>query len=689
MKIDDFLFRLKAVRRCADGYSALCPAHDDKNRSLSVRGAHDGKILLHCFAGCSFGEVLGALNLRESDAFPASSAAQITLSRAPLNVGRLSSAKQLPEDFLRDVCLLGDRPDGVHIQYLDRDGSAARQRLRTRETAKDGSLWLHAREPIIPYGAWRSDADANGMVLVEGESDCWTLWYQEIAALGIPGALMFKVLRSEDVAGFKRLWVCREPDAGGDAFVAGARKRLHELNWTGQLFELRMPYDAKDPNDLFQMNPSTFKNTFIAAVNSATPLTLDTVRESEPIRTFTRLCDLLNEPDEEQSWLVDGLLPTSGTSMLVAKPKVGKSVTAQNLAHCVARGELFLGLKTVRGRVLYLALEEKRSEVRRHFRAMGTAPEDDLWFYIAASPADAMEWLVREAQERKPALIIVDTFQRLARVRDLNDYAEVTTAMEPLVTLAREGGAHLLLTHHGKKSGGSDGDAVLGSTALFANVDTLLEMRRIERGRSIRSIQRYGAALEETVLTMDSDTFTISVAGSRLELDEANAAQAILEHLQSLSESADRTSIIEAVAGRAQVKHTAFRALLSANRLEKSGSGKKGDPYLYALSSSLLPVIYKEPAELESEKSPQSREMTVDSSSGVSIGVEESGLTHASHGNRQFAQAGMEMENLDDASPNFVQEALSWSNAARNGEVSAKGANRGRRELPRTEREVS
>jgi DNA primase len=42
---------------------ACCPAHDDRNPSLSIREA-DGKILLHCHAGCSQGDVIAALESR-------------------------------------------------------------------------------------------------------------------------------------------------------------------------------------------------------------------------------------------------------------------------------------------------------------------------------------------------------------------------------------------------------------------------------------------------------------------------------------------------------------------------------------------------------------------------------------------------------------------------------------------------
>jgi hypothetical protein len=92
---------------------------------------------------------------------------------------------------------------------------------------------------------------------------------------------------------------------------------------------------------------------------------------------FTTLRDLLSEQEQVTAWVVENLLPSGGDSLLVAKPKVGKSTLARCLALAVARGNEFLGRKTSQGLVMYLALEEKRDEVRRHFEAMGGRDEPD------------------------------------------------------------------------------------------------------------------------------------------------------------------------------------------------------------------------------------------------------------------------------------------------------------------------
>lgn len=70
MSIDNILSRLHKVKRTGEGrWLAICPAHEDKSASLSLRH-NDGKTLIHCFAGCSVHEVVSAIGLEISDLFP-------------------------------------------------------------------------------------------------------------------------------------------------------------------------------------------------------------------------------------------------------------------------------------------------------------------------------------------------------------------------------------------------------------------------------------------------------------------------------------------------------------------------------------------------------------------------------------------------------------------------------------------
>lgn len=71
MRCDALLSRLERVRRTGNGrWISRCPAHDDKGPSLAVRELDDGRVLLHCFAGCEAQNVLDAVGLALEDLFP-------------------------------------------------------------------------------------------------------------------------------------------------------------------------------------------------------------------------------------------------------------------------------------------------------------------------------------------------------------------------------------------------------------------------------------------------------------------------------------------------------------------------------------------------------------------------------------------------------------------------------------------
>ncbi len=68
--ITKVLERLSKVKhRKADQWMACCPAHDDRDPSLSIKEAHDGKVLLHCWSGCTADDIVAAIGLELSDLF--------------------------------------------------------------------------------------------------------------------------------------------------------------------------------------------------------------------------------------------------------------------------------------------------------------------------------------------------------------------------------------------------------------------------------------------------------------------------------------------------------------------------------------------------------------------------------------------------------------------------------------------
>ena len=51
-------------RKVGGGWMARCPAHDDREPSLSISEGDDGKVLVRCHAGCDQERVIAALGSR-------------------------------------------------------------------------------------------------------------------------------------------------------------------------------------------------------------------------------------------------------------------------------------------------------------------------------------------------------------------------------------------------------------------------------------------------------------------------------------------------------------------------------------------------------------------------------------------------------------------------------------------------
>jgi DNA primase len=574
--VDRVLSKLAQVHQNGQGWIARCPAHDDHEPSLKIDEGDD-RVLLHCHAGCSPEAIVGAMGLTMADLFERRNGGS---PRPPaITLAGLARTKRLPPEWLAQTLGWYDLPGGgVGLPYRDETGNTLHVKRRTALKAKDGSYWPKG-VALMPYGleALSLAREAGYLLLVEGETDTATLRYHGLPVLGIPGADSIKVLQAEHLQALSTVYAWQEPDKAGATFVQRLADRLARLGYQGQAKVIRLE-GVKDASDLHVRNPEGFK----AAMEQAMAVAQDLRREEpKPGLILTRLGDLLAEPEETVEWLVDDLLPSGGFSLVAAKPKVGKSTLARCLALAVARGEPFLGRTTAHGPVIYLALEEKRSEVRKHFQAMGASGDEEIYLYTATAPADAFEQVKAVVQEKAPALLIIDPLFRLARVKDGNDYAQVTTALEPLLALARETCVHVLVVHHLGKGERAGADAILGSTAIRAAVDTSVILKRTERYRTISSEQRYGDDFEETTLHYDPQTRLITLGDTKAHEDEAIIAQAILDYLQSKAEPVTEVSIDEEIEGKTRLKRKALRDLLKSGAIARSGKGGKSDPFHY------------------------------------------------------------------------------------------------------------
>ena len=177
---------------------------------------------------------------------------------------------------------------------------------RLRATASAGKPGTK----LCLYGQDRlADAQRVGhVVLVEGESDCHTLWYHGIPALGLPGAGNWREDRDAGhLDGIETIYVVIEPDRGGEA----VRQWLAQSKIRDRVKLIHLP--TKDPSALYLEDRHQFPQRWKAACQQAIPwadLDGETNAEgrSEKPRLLVEPCD----PDRTVSALRD-IIAKAGT----------------------------------------------------------------------------------------------------------------------------------------------------------------------------------------------------------------------------------------------------------------------------------------------------------------------------------------------------------------------------------------
>jgi hypothetical protein len=115
----------------------------------------------------------------------------------------------------------------------------------------------------------------------------------------------------------------------------------------------------------------------------------------------------------EPRYLVPGLLP-AGLAALAARPKIGKSWMALQIAVAVGMGGEVFGEQAQKGRVLYLALEDSTRRMKGRLQKQGAPHAANVCFEFSWPPLlqSGMDQLLRAIDYHRYGLVIIDTLAR-------------------------------------------------------------------------------------------------------------------------------------------------------------------------------------------------------------------------------------------------------------------------------------
>jgi hypothetical protein len=197
--------------------------------------------------------------------------------------------------------------------------------------------------------------------------------------------------------------------------------------------------------------------------------------EVEPFKILTR-ADLRAMP--RVSWLIGGLVQTSGIVVLAGDGGIGKSAVVIDWAACIASGRPTWHGKTVlQGSVLYVAgegVEGFEDRLDAWEQVTGTLIPDERMHYVAEgfslSDEKAVDLMRRKVLEEDYALVILDTFSQLSAVENENDNSEVARVLSTARAIRQaRPGCTVIIVHHVSKNG-----AVRGASAIRNNADAVI-----------------------------------------------------------------------------------------------------------------------------------------------------------------------------------------------------------------------
>jgi hypothetical protein len=308
--------------------------------------------------------------------------------------------------------------------------------------------------------------------------------------------------------------------------------------------------------------------------------------DHRPTLAFVSAADLRAHTPVEPDWCWQGYLAPGILTLLAKPPKAGGSTLALALATAVAsEASSFLGRAIEGGPVVYVSEEPAGTLAHK----LPSSEDIRVLTRDAAWPKPAWAELVagsiEEALRVGAVLLVVDTFAYWSALpRDAEkDAGAAQAAMAPLLDATREGLA-VLVPLHTRKGGGDDGEAVRGSGAITGTGDIVLEL---ERGKAPR--QRVLLALSRFPSTPGSLVVERDELGAWTALGEGERgdARAIADRraiLKALADGPHTRAELEQATGSPQLQwHAQLDALQHDGKVQRTGAGKKGDPYRWEL----------------------------------------------------------------------------------------------------------
>lgn len=483
-------YRLTAtdVRRMlnARGSSAKCPAHEDKSASLSINEGDDGKVLLHCHAGCTPAEVCDAAGIKLAQLMGSGDA------RAAQTKERTHHpSRQKAIDAARYGARMAAKDESINVATVyDYGPDIAVARMTNKDfrpVYRNRQGWLVGKPAAYPLYrlAEFSDPGESFIFFAEGEKDVDNLIDAGVIATTMAGGVngIVRNLKTADISPLSGRDVVLLPDNDkpGRECMQQVAAILNDVASTVRILELPDLPDKGDASDWLDAGGDGEELCKLAQVISphiAAPSS-DKVEKSKGRRLIMRRGSSIDDGGNRYLWR--RRIPLGGPTIIFSRPGAGKSTIAADLAAHVTTGTPWPdGAPCEQGHVIYIKGEGTDASIRDRMKNAGAdqaryditgradvddASDESPMIDLAGDDANLLAHEIRMIGDVK--LVIVDTLDSLYPSMRMIDNGHIRKCLWPMQELAEQIDIALVILAHTNKGGYADPlDRLSGGRAI-------------------------------------------------------------------------------------------------------------------------------------------------------------------------------------------------------------------------------
>lgn len=574
------------VRRTTKGWTACCPAHEDKHPSLDLIEGDAGKPVLHCRAGCTADAVIGALGLswrdllRQQDPdLPPDREPDLLRDQETIALPRMVQhdrrAGSASKTTFYEICNRAGDLVAKHVRIDFPPGSEKPKAYRWQLPSGEWTLDGMKPNDLPLFGAELLDGEDGPVYLCEGEKAALALGSLGVLALGTvtgagatPSARVLEILKGYDVVPWPdHDEVGRKHMRRISELLRGVARSVRTIRWGTRDGDDAADFVAgggtrEDLERLLQTASDPANGAKSCDDNCTAGCSEEPARPKDPgLRSYS-LDELHQAKFPPRRPLLTRLgIPVfrSGDLAEVYAPRgVGKTLFLQTLALVAAGGGDALGFEAPAPcNVLVIDGEMASEMLQDRFRllseSLGVQPGAGLRIIAADWQTDPMARIDTPEGQAGIAeavswgdLIIVDNRSCLFDSEAEKDASAWTPAADLLFSLRRQGKA-VILAHHTNRQGGARGHSKPEDA-----MDILIKLTRPEgysqdqgsrflveweksRGVFGAAVAPFSAWLKNGVWTVESAHDSIADSVERKLLDYLRLVEGVNERPKTAS----------------------------------------------------------------------------------------------------------------------------------------------------------